>query len=73
MRPLTQNQKAFLKVFEEYHADIVDNLNVMAETGWGKRKVVAVGRGLAKRGLVRYTPIDGSGFEGGVWGLLKRK
>lgn len=73
MRSLTENQKKFLAVFEEYNAYFVDNLNVMAETGWGKRKVVAVGQGLVKRGLVEYTPLDDSGFEGGVWELLKRK
>lgn len=67
---MTANQQRFLEILEMY-AGIADNGNLMLETGWGRRKVAAVGRTLVRAGLVTYTPTDATGFEGGIYKLVK--
>ena len=70
-RPFSKMQKEFLKAFEYYGDDIADNGNIMAETGWDRRQVYQVGRGLIKRGILTYTPTPDLGFEGGIWSRVK--
>ena len=65
---LTANQRVFMDVVDEYHG-MADNGNIMAETGWLKPKVIAVGRELLKKGYVKYASSDANGLEGGVWKL----
>ncbi len=63
---MTENQQTFLGILD-YYAGIADNGNIMAETGWPRSKVIAVGRSLKRLNKVHYTPTQANGFEGGVW------
>lgn len=67
---LTENQRIFLDVVDQYQG-IADNGNIMRETGWLRSKVIAVGRGLMKKGRLSYTRLDADGFEGGLWKLVE--
>ena len=66
---VTANQLQFLTVLRQY-SGIADNCNLMAETGWTKRQVVAVGSGLVKKKLVTYKLVEHVGFEGGIWEVV---
>lgn len=70
-RPLSKMQQEFMKAFKNYGDEIADNGNIMAETGWDRRQVYQVGRGLVKRGILTYTSIQDLGFEGGIWERVK--
>ena len=70
---MTKNQIEFLKVFDYYQSDYVDNLNVMDATEWTKRKIICIGRGLQEKGLVSYVSMDEPGTEGGMWERLKNR
>lgn len=67
IRQFTRDQREFLRVLKEYGDEVVDNGNVMNETGWEKKKTVAVGLSLEKRGILDYSRTDQVGFEGGIW------
>ena len=69
---MTSNQAEFMRIVAMYD-NIADNGNLMAETGWGRRKVAAIGRGLVRKGLVTYAPIDHGSFEGGVYTAAGRE
>lgn len=71
LRPLSKNQRSFLKVVDDY-SGIADNGNLMSELGWERTKVAAVGRTLIRRGIVTYVATGQGGFEGGIWEKVKR-
>jgi hypothetical protein len=72
-KPLSKMQKEFMQAFVYYGDEIADNGNIMAETGWDRRQVQSVGRGLVKRGILQYTATQDLGFEGGIWSRPKKK
>ena len=68
---LTDLQRSFLRGLLRY-SGIADNGNLMDEVGVpNKRSLLAVGMHLKRWGWVSYTPTSNSGFEGGVWRLLR--
>ena len=72
-KPFTKKQEEFLEAFRFYGDEIADNGNIMAETGWNRREVLQVGKGLVQRGILRYTSTQDLGFEGGIWSRIEKK
>jgi hypothetical protein len=70
-KDLTDPQRGFLRVLALY-AGVADNGNLMEETGHGRRTIARIGTLLKQQGWVSYTPVDRTGFEGGVWKLLRK-
>ena len=68
---MTEAEKEMLKVIHMYDG-IADNGNIMAETGWDKSRVLSVGEGLIREGIVAYSSTDDVSEEG-VWETPKRQ